>query len=284
MNSDFNQSISVVIPTMGGRAEYLRQAIECVALQSLLPSEVIIVNNGEDSLIDFEYPQGLSFPLIVLNTVFKAGASQARNLGATVAKGKMIAFLDDDDLWAGNYLEEMLKVVLSEGSNCVVSRIAKLQNNEVSNLFDVSNYLTQRFFLVMNPGVTGSNLIIDKKLFLSIGGYDCKLQTGEDGDLILKVLDSGGRIAMCDTTKAVMRVHNGDRLTDSASLSSGYRSLYLKYKSRVGVRDKIYLYWRYKREVYRANKNFISFFSMLFLSAVVVLIHRTPKSIYVMKD
>jgi glycosyltransferase involved in cell wall biosynthesis len=242
MNSDSSQSISVVIPTMGDRAEYLRQAIECVVSQSIQPSEVIIVNNGESSLMNFEYPQGLRFPLIVLNTVLKAGASQARNFGATVAKGRMIAFLDDDDLWASNYLEEMHKVVLSEGSDCVVSRIAKLQNNEVSNLFDASNYLTPRFFLVMNPGVTGSNLMIDKKLFLSLGGYDCRLQTGEDGDLILKVLDSGGRVAMCDSTKAVMRVHNGARLTDSTSLSSGYRSLYLKYKSRVGVRDKIYLF------------------------------------------
>ena len=107
MNFDSSQSISVVIPTMGDRAEYLRQAIECVVSQSIIPSEVIIVNNGENSLMNFEFPKGLRFPLIVLNTVLKAGASQARNFGATVAKGRMIAFLDDDDLWANNYLEEM---------------------------------------------------------------------------------------------------------------------------------------------------------------------------------
>ena len=284
MSTLCNASISVVIPTMGNRVEYLRQAIECLSSQSTVPMEVIIVNNGQHLMTNFEHHKGLSFPIIVMNTVFGAGASQARNLGATIAKGSILAFLDDDDLWESNYLEEMLNKALRDSAKCVVSPIAKLQEGRVSNLFDVSDHLTQRYFLLMNPGVTGSNLVIDKKLFLNIGGYDCMLPTGEDGDLILKILDLGEKISMCNSTRALMRVHKGVRLTDSASLARGYKSLYLKYKSRVGVRDRIYLIWRYKREDYRSNKKLTNLIGTLFLSSLIVLIHRTPKSIYVMKE
>ena len=276
-------NITVIIPTLGSRRDFLIQAIDSVNRQSLPPLEIIIVNNGKEILHDVDYSKFSNFPISITNIVYRAGASQARNFGATVAKGSLLAFLDDDDLWEPNYLEEMHREIVSSEAKCVISRIAKLEDDKVSNLFDATQYLTQRYFLLMNPGVTGSNLMIERNYFLTLGGYDCKLTTGEDGDLILNILDIGGSIAVCSSTQAVMRVHRRERLTSHESLASGYKALYLKYRHRVGTRDTMYLIWRYKREEYRSEKRVIKFLRMLFWSGIIVLIRRTPKSIYVMQ-
>jgi glycosyltransferase involved in cell wall biosynthesis len=276
-------AVSVVIPTLGNRSEFLKEAINSVVSQSLQPLELIIVNNGREVLSEVEYNSHGKLPIRIVNTVQRAGASQARNFGATVAKGNLLAFLDDDDLWEVNYLEEMRREAVSTNSLCVISKLSKLEDGKVSELFNAGKYLTQRYFLIMNPGVTGSNILIDKKYFTSLGGYDCNLHTGEDGDLILKILDLGDSVAFCKETQAVMRVHTGERLTNHKSLAKGYKFLYLKYKHRVGIRDLLYLIWRFKREEYRADSSFLKLLSMLFWSGIIVLIRRTPKSIYTMQ-
>lgn len=279
MGHDLANSISVVIPTFGNRRKFLIEAINSVVMQTLRPIQIVIVNNGGYSLSEIDLTKAKDVPITVINTVHEAGASQARNIGATFAIGHLIAFLDDDDLWESNYLEEMFKETKQGYIKCVITRIAKVQENEVVRLIDATEYLTQRYFLLMNPGVTGSNILIDKKFFLSLGGYDCTLPTGEDGDLILKVLDSGTQIAVCASTQAVMRVHNGKRLTDSNSLAKGYKAIYLKYRNRVGIRDTTYLIWRYKREEYRSQKRLKELSSMLFWSSLVILMRRTPRSV-----
>lgn len=276
--------ISVIIPTLGSRRDLLIQAIDSVNRQSLPPLEIVIVNNGKEILQDADYSKLSNFPIIIANIVQNAGASQARNFGATVARGSLLAFLDDDDLWESNYLEEMHREIVTSDAKCAISKIAKLEEGKVTNLFDASEYLTQRYFLLMNPGVTGSNVVIEKIYFLSLGGYDCMLPTGEDGDLILKILDMGDEIAVSSKTQAVMRVHTGERLTSHKSLANGYKALYLKYRLRLGARDSMYLIWRYKREEYRSEKNLSRLFSMLFWSGVIILIRRTPKSIYIMQE
>jgi glycosyltransferase involved in cell wall biosynthesis len=279
-----NQTISVVVPTLGNRIEYLTEALITIESQTLTPREILIINNGKFSAKELMSQLSPKSPIKIVDTIYRAGASQARNLGASLAEGKYIAFLDDDDLWDSNYLEAMNKEIETSNAKCIISKIGKLSDGSITNLFDATNFLTQRFFLLMNPGVTGSNIIIDKDYFLSLGGYDCELPTGEDGDLILKILDNDGDIAVSRATQAVMRMHTGERLTSHKSLAKGYRALYLKYKSRLGARDTIYLIWRYKREEYRSEKNTARFLSIIFWSILIILLRRTPKSIFKMDN
>jgi len=98
--------VSVIIPT-ANRPHYLPRAVES-ALAGMQPGEVevIVVPNGPDqswreSLRDFsENPQ------IRIEPIEKAHACAARNHGLTLAKGRFVRFLDDDD-----YLYPELAVV-----------------------------------------------------------------------------------------------------------------------------------------------------------------------------
>ncbi|MBU3584099.1 glycosyltransferase family 2 protein [Polynucleobacter sp. 15G-AUS-farblos] len=94
--------VSVVIPFYC-HINQLRRALDSVAAQTILPCEVIIVNDGGGSELQ-KLLENLKdkFPLLkilVIELSSNMGASEARNQGWNHAKGEYIAFLDADDSW-----------------------------------------------------------------------------------------------------------------------------------------------------------------------------------------
>lgn len=96
---------SVVLPTHD-RRDLLREAIDSVVRQTCDDWELIIVDDAsvdpisEDELRDLA---GSGSRLVRLAA--SQGGAAAKTAGARVAKGQLLAFLDDDDLWHPDYLE-----------------------------------------------------------------------------------------------------------------------------------------------------------------------------------
>jgi glycosyltransferase involved in cell wall biosynthesis len=96
MTSERAPAISVVIPVYDGE-RYLAEAIDSTLSQALRPLEIIVVDDGstDGSLtVARRYPS----PVRVVEQVH-SGAGAARNLGARLARGDFLAFLDADDRW-----------------------------------------------------------------------------------------------------------------------------------------------------------------------------------------
>lgn len=100
--------VSVVIPAFRARAT-IAEAIDSVAGQTLLPLEVIVVDDGStDGTGDFVRELALRYApawLKVLELSDNQGAASARNAGWAAARGELIAFLDADDRWHPNKIE-----------------------------------------------------------------------------------------------------------------------------------------------------------------------------------
>ena len=95
-------TISVVIPTYNyGR--FIAEAIRSVFDQTLLPSEVIVVDDGStDNTADIvrEFREVVKYV-----RQENAGVCAARNRGVLESTGELIAFLDADDIWEPTKLE-----------------------------------------------------------------------------------------------------------------------------------------------------------------------------------
>lgn len=91
-------TVTVVIPTHN-RSDGLDAAVKSVFNQTLLPKELIVVDDGSIPPVSEEVfygcPSGLSTKL--LRSESPKGANNARNRGIKEATGEWIAFLDDDD-------------------------------------------------------------------------------------------------------------------------------------------------------------------------------------------
>ena len=124
--------ISIVIPTFN-REKHLNNCLSSLLLQKKKPFEVLVIDNSDDkygkkitdSLKKKFKEQNIHISSFI--NPINSGAI-ARNLGASKAKGDLIAFLDDDVLLDTNYYEEIEKIFIKYPSALGVHGYNKLTN------------------------------------------------------------------------------------------------------------------------------------------------------------
>jgi len=100
-------SVSVVICAYSDeRREQLYLAIQSVAQQRVAPLQIVAVIDHNERLMQ---DVAATFPgITVIANRHRKGLSGARNSGLEVSRGDVVAFLDDDAIADGNWIENML--------------------------------------------------------------------------------------------------------------------------------------------------------------------------------
>lgn len=104
-----NNLVSIITPSFNS-AKFIKETIDSVKAQTYENWEMIIVDdcskdNSQD-IINKLIKDEEKIKLIVLDT--NVGAAMARNKALEIARGKYIAFLDSDDIWLPQKLEQQL--------------------------------------------------------------------------------------------------------------------------------------------------------------------------------
>src|SRR5579863_2236308 len=103
-------SVVAIIPLYNG-AKWIEQAIRSVLTQTLMPDELIVVDDGStDDGAGAAIVERLrhQYPLISLLRKPNGGQSSARNFAVAHSTKPLIALLDQDDLWYPHHLERMI--------------------------------------------------------------------------------------------------------------------------------------------------------------------------------
>lgn len=87
-----NPSLSIIVPVRNG-GEFFRQCLASLAQFAPSTAEVIVVIDGSDEASSFTARQ---FNVKVIQLAQNGGPARARNLGAQVATGEILFFLDAD--------------------------------------------------------------------------------------------------------------------------------------------------------------------------------------------
>ena len=96
---------SVVIP-LYNKENYISETINSVLKQSVQDFELIVINDGStDKSLDIV--KSFNDFRISLIDQKNIGLSATRNKGIKLAKGRIVALLDADDLWQPNFLKEI---------------------------------------------------------------------------------------------------------------------------------------------------------------------------------
>jgi len=213
-------SIAVVIPLYNG-ARYLEQALDSVLRQSLPATEIIVVNDGStDDGAGVAIVERLAqrHALTLLQKP-NGGQSSARNFGVHHAKSDLIAFLDQDDLWYENHLQELVEPFRTPS----VLPLGWVYSN--LDEIDEHGFLICRSFLSTMPAVHPKRHIADcirqdmfilpsaslicRKAFLALGGFDERLCGYEDDDLFLRLFRSGYNDIYLDRSLLQWRIYPG---------------------------------------------------------------------------
>jgi len=182
-------AVSVIIPTFN-RSSLVKEAVESVLQQNYSDFEVLVVDDGStddtgpvikqitDDRIKYHYkPNG--------------GQSNARNFGLVLAKGKYVAFLDEDDLWPADYLETMLKHLETNGDyGAVYTRVIVLtpdgQKRELSTPERYRSGWITKYYFDASPCLMPSATCFRKSTWEDIF-WDEALKRSPDYDVFLRI-------------------------------------------------------------------------------------------------
>jgi glycosyltransferase involved in cell wall biosynthesis len=231
--------ISVVIPNYN-YVQFLRQAIQSVQAQTFSSWQLIVVDNfstdGSSELVS-----SLADDRIQLVQFANGGSiAAARNRGAEIAVGDYLAFLDSDDFWFANKLEECFRV-LEAGADFVYHHLAiEGPKNTFGAKFVKARKLkgvALRDLLVNGNAVATSSVVLSTSLFRSLGGMNPspELLGVEDYDAWLRVADAGANMVAVPRILGGYRVHPGS--TSRSRMAAKVRAVVEPYLSKLSDSD-----------------------------------------------
>lgn len=186
-----NVDVSVVIPTHE-RADLVRRAITSAFSQTARPAEVIVVDDARDAATErvvraLMQKYGAALVYVPVDPAPTAGASASRNTGVAIASHELIAFLDDDDWWDERYLEQ----AMATRALCNADLVVTPSWIVVDGAREEWGQPSPRAFASFRPGVSGSNLLITRRAFDSVSGFDTGMWVMNDVDFFVRLREQG---------------------------------------------------------------------------------------------
>jgi glycosyltransferase involved in cell wall biosynthesis len=223
-------TISAIIPVFNG-ASRLRAALDSVRAQTLLPIELLVIDDGSTddwrrALDSFDAP----FPVRVVEQP-NQGQSAARNHGARLATGDLLAFLDQDDEWLPRHLEVLSTPFARH------PEVGWVYND--FDEIDGSGYVVTRAFLrefrVRNPKssilacvsqdlmVLPSASVLRRSMFEQAEGFDEQLCGYEDDDLFVRCFRAGWGHRFMAQPLTRFRIHSSSSSSTPRFIASRLR-------------------------------------------------------------
>ncbi len=221
--------VSVIIPTRN-RAHLLPRTVDSVLKQANQDLEVIIVDDGStDDTAAVAATRDAR--ITVLRNPESAGVSAARNRGIAVARGRWIAFCDDDDLWAPNKLQEQLTVAVRSGAHWAYAGDVNV-DDELQILGGGPPPDPAAVIALLprgNPLASGgSNVVVRSDILASVGGFDPRLRRTEDWDLWIRIARKGPPACVRQPLVAY-RFHRGNLVFEPREMVDEARQIAARY-------------------------------------------------------
>ena len=153
--------VSIITPCYNS-SKFLQQTIDSVLNQTFTDWEWLITDDkSTDNSV--EIIRKVNDERIKLTVAEKnGGAGHARNLSLEKASGRFITFLDADDFWEPNFLEEMVSFMKKENAELAYSNYSRCDENLIPKIEDFK----------ADKNVTFNNLLKTCRLSLLSSMYD----------------------------------------------------------------------------------------------------------------
>ena len=210
MTQPLNPKVSVIICTYN-RADLLPRAVNSVLAQTFTDFELIIVDdystdNTQEVIGTFADPRILS-----LRQDENSGLPASRNTGIRLARGKYVAFLDDDDEWVESKLMRQAQVLdTSEPSVGLIytwfDYIHTPDGTRAVGSRSVINGDIWENMLGWDMPSPPSTYLVRMEAVRQVGGFNESLTIAEDRDFLLRISQQW-RVAV--VKDVLMLMHKG---------------------------------------------------------------------------
>ncbi len=265
--------VSVVITTHDRSAKILCRAIDSVLKQTYEGDfEFIVINSAPSSSLRSEiddlmlaYISDSKIEIRYFVTDKDVNGSVARNLGMSHSNGESIAFLDDDDEWFPEKITVQSRsiteadMVFSDYQVELDDGRFVLFSSTVGNIKDIRKD-------ILGENVIGatSGPLIRTSILNSIGGFDERLQSNQEWDVWIRLMDSDAKIVQTSDVLAIKHISYMSVTSDTERRIEGWERLLSKNKDEYRHSRSQYAraLWIYSKELRSRGRPFKSILIM----------------------
>lgn len=206
--------VAVVVPVF--HARFLAECLESVFCQSRVPNEVIVVDDGSPDAEEIARTCAHYEGRVRLLHQANQGAGAARNLAIRATTAEFLAFLDADDRWLPDFLQEQLAmfdrrpaldVAYSDG---MFIGQTKLAGRTLSQEMPSEGEVTLEALLAQRCNVHLSATVARRATVVRTGLFDPNLRRGQDFDLWLRMARDGARFGYQRKVLMLRRIHGNN--------------------------------------------------------------------------
>ena len=206
-------TVSIIIPTFN-RADFVAEAVLSVLTQGGVDLEVLVVDDGSTDQTESILLAQVTDTRVRYIAQSNLGRSAARNHGISVARGEFVGFLDSDDLYLPNCLQNHLNVFrdcpqtgLTVGGYAYLDEAGGVQGERQpwSECADLS-LVGWLFNCLAMPG----SILVRRQWLEHVGGFDRQCEIAEDWDLFLRLAQAGCEMRWVKTSVCQYRQHSGN--------------------------------------------------------------------------
>ena len=283
--------VSVIIPVFN-RRETIGRAIDSVLNQSFQGNvEIIVSDDGSsDGTIEYVKRTYSNKVVVIEKNTSEQGASAARNRGLKRAKGEYICFLDSDDFYKSNFIDDLYQVIHSASNIgyafCRVNKLEKKDNSCIESAWtkrNLNKFAKKYHVLYSSRCIHTISIMVSRKILNKIGLFDTSLRVGEDSDMWLRLSEVSNGIFV-DVVGAVYCISgfSDNQLTSVRSDKNSHaimvmeRALY-RY-NMLQLKDRVRLFFIY-RNIYMiktTQKSGLFFFLWRHITVFVKLLFFCP--------
>jgi teichuronic acid biosynthesis glycosyltransferase TuaG len=228
--------ISICIPVYNV-GNFIGETLESIKNQSYTNWELIIVDDGSDdgaqkSIETFR--NSVEQKVKYFKNEFNKGPSATRNAAVSFAKGDWFAFLDGDDIWHKDHLKHLINTVIAKPDCDLIysdliyffddikqplSGGIRIVSDKNLEEFPISLY-KQDFF------IQPSTMMVSRKLYSTVNGFDENYRFAEDFKFNLKCLDKEFKFAYTNESTCYHRKHPDGFSTNYFKMIYGHAKVF----------------------------------------------------------
>ena len=245
--------VSIVIATHR-RPTLLRRALSSVLRQSYANIEAIVIDDSEGG-------EGIKVCEAIDDDRVRAyrnrrskGACGSRNTGIELARGVYYTGLDDDDYFHEDRIGVLLNTYREEYS-FVTSNVLQLRPNGASRRFRGGRLM--RLTDILWGNCVGNQIFTEMDRVRAVGGFDEKLQAGQDVDLWIRMVERWGNALRIEPCLYTMDLgHGGYRIGTTVDISTRVRDFLARHGPKLSVAQRLLCTMRMRKDT---NMSYLRF-------------------------
>jgi glycosyltransferase involved in cell wall biosynthesis len=203
--------VTVVIAAHDASAT-IDAALASVVAQTAPPVAVIVVDDAssDDTVARVENWRD-RLPLTVERFPENRGPSAARNAGVSLASTELVAFLDADDYWLPEHLEQM-RAAYADGGAIVTADVLRWIPGRALSTRTLADRLpvpapAEQLVALYRRNFVHSAALVPRADYLAVGGMRTELRHGEDWDLWIRLVRRGLHVRRPPQPTVLYRLH-----------------------------------------------------------------------------